>query len=74
MCMFTGSVHDVSKTVIFARPTDNGRQVLVYSMALTLSEDVAMVLPLPVPPAITTFFLATTARVRNWPISAVSAP
>ncbi len=50
MCMFTGSVRDVSRTVIFARPTDDGRQVLVYSMALTASTDVAMVLPLPVPP------------------------
>jgi len=47
--MFTDTVHDVSSTVIFARPMDNGRQALVYSMALTISTDVAMVLPLPVP-------------------------
>jgi hypothetical protein len=50
MCIFTGAVHDVSSTAIFARQTDNSRQVLVYSMALVASADVAMVLPLPVPP------------------------
>jgi hypothetical protein len=50
MCIFTGSVHDVSSTAIFARQTDISRQVLVYSMALVASADVAMVLPLPVPP------------------------
>ena len=50
MCIFAGSVHDVSSTAIFARRSHNGRQVLVYSMALTASTDVAMVLPLPVPP------------------------
>jgi len=44
MCIFTGSVHDVSSTAIFARQTDNSRQVLVYSMALVASADVAMVL------------------------------
>ncbi len=50
MCMFTGSVRDVSSTAIFARRSDERHQVLVYSMALTVSSDVAMVLPLPVPP------------------------
>jgi hypothetical protein len=50
MCIFTGSVDDVSSTAIFARQTDKSRQVLVYSMALVASADVAMVLPLPVPP------------------------
>ncbi len=49
MCIFAGSVHDVSSTAIFARGIGNTRQVLVYSMALTASTDVAMVLPLPVP-------------------------
>ncbi len=50
MCMFAGFVHEVSSTDIFARASDASRQVLVYSMALTASTDVAMVLPLPVPP------------------------
>lgn len=50
MCIFTGSVRDVSGTAIFARRSDDSHQVLVYSMALSASSDVAMVLPLPVPP------------------------
>lgn len=49
MCIFTGSVRDVSSTAIFARSTDLNRQVLVYSMALVTNRDIAMVLPLPVP-------------------------
>jgi hypothetical protein len=50
MCVFTGSVSAMSSTAIFARPCDRGRQVLVYRMALITRTEVAMVLPLPVPP------------------------
>jgi hypothetical protein len=50
MCLFTGSVHDVSHTAIFARSSEGNRQILVYSMALSASTDVALVLPLPIPP------------------------
>jgi hypothetical protein len=49
MCIFSQSVHDVSGTDIFARGT-NGQQFLVYSMSYTAAADLAMVLPLPVPP------------------------
>ncbi len=49
MCCFSGPVDDVSGTQIFAR-ADGPAQILVYSMNLALAEDVAMVLPLPVPP------------------------
>jgi len=50
MCIFTGRVADVSGTAIFARPIREGRQILVYSMNLATSAEVAMVLPLPTPP------------------------
>src|SRR5712691_669648 len=49
MCCFSQAVDRVSDTGIFARGT-NGRQVLVYSMAYAARSDLAMVLPLPVPP------------------------
>jgi hypothetical protein len=49
MCIFSGSVDEVSSTRIFARKSDSGRQLLVYSMAFAAAADVAMVLPLPVP-------------------------
>jgi hypothetical protein len=49
MCCFSGSVDLVSDTEIFARGV-NGRQVLVYSMTYAARADLAMVLPLPVPP------------------------
>jgi hypothetical protein len=49
MCIFSGSVDSVSKTSIFARWTAPGRQLLVYSMSVAATSDVAMVLPLPVP-------------------------
>jgi hypothetical protein len=52
MCCFTGTeVVRVSRTRIFARASslgDGTRQMLVYGMTLTASEDVAMILPLPV--------------------------
>src|SRR5271155_3586385 len=49
MRMFSGPVEIVADTNIFARST-NGRQFLVYGMSYAASVDLAMVLPLPVPP------------------------
>jgi hypothetical protein len=49
MCCFSQPVELVSDTNIFARSV-NGSQFLVYSMAYAASTDLAMVLPLPVPP------------------------
>jgi hypothetical protein len=42
-------VSHVSATKIFARASEDGRQLLAYSMNVSVVEDVAMVLPLPVP-------------------------
>jgi hypothetical protein len=50
MCIFSGPVAQVSGTQIFARPVAGDRQVLVYAMNVALDREVAMVLPLPVPP------------------------
>jgi hypothetical protein len=50
MCCFSQPVEQVSDTNIFARGTD-GRQFLVYSMNYAAAADLAMVLPLPVPPS-----------------------
>lgn len=50
MCCFSGPVVQVSRTRIFARPLEGGRQRLVYAMKLAATSEVAMVLPLPVPP------------------------
>ncbi len=47
MCCFTGDVDSVSTTQIFARPTDKGRQFLVYHMQYSAKEPLAMVLPIP---------------------------
>jgi hypothetical protein len=49
MCCFSQRVEIVSNTNIFARGS-NGRQFLVYSMSYAAATDLAMVLPLPVPP------------------------
>ncbi|OJT22311.1 hypothetical protein BO221_21190 [Archangium sp. Cb G35] len=49
MCCFSRPILHVSGTRIFARATSPGRQLLVYAMELAANEDVAMVLPLPVP-------------------------
>lgn len=49
MCCFSSAVELVSDTNIFAR-RDNGRQFLVYGMTYAAASDLAMVLPLPVPP------------------------
>lgn len=48
MCCFSRPVRSVSATNIFARPDDNDRQFLVYSMSLRADKDLAMILPLPV--------------------------
>jgi hypothetical protein len=50
MCCFSGPVERVSSTQIFARMGSPGRQVLVYQMTLAARSELAMVLPLPVPP------------------------
>ncbi len=49
MCCFSQPVEVVRNTNIFARGC-NGRQLLVYSMRFAAAGDLAMVLPLPVPP------------------------
>jgi len=51
MCCFSGHVERVSDTSIFARSVENGRQLLVYSMTINAQREVAMILPLPVPPS-----------------------
>jgi hypothetical protein len=51
MCCFSGPVRDVHDTQIFARPLPDGRQLLVYSMSVLAEQELAMVLPIPVPPA-----------------------
>ncbi len=53
MCIFTGpasALRDVAATSILARALEGGRQILVYSMRVTATEPLAMVLPLPIPP------------------------
>jgi hypothetical protein len=50
MCCFSGPVQSVNDTNIFARSVENGRQLLVYSMVVSMKNDLAMILPLPVPP------------------------
>ena len=47
MCIFSGDIESVSNTRIFARH-DGDRQVLAYSMSFAASDELAMVLPLPV--------------------------
>lgn len=49
MCCFSGPVTSVTSTNIFARNAGEGRQHLVYSMKLDAKQDLAMILPLPVP-------------------------
>lgn len=46
MCCFSGAVKDVSSTRLFA--LGGGRQLLVYELALDATNDVAMILPVPV--------------------------
>lgn len=49
MCCFSLPVEKVANTKIFARSSAEGRQFLVYSMMLSAAEDLAMILPIPVP-------------------------
>src|SRR5262245_42206486 len=49
MCCFSRAVDVVANTNIFARSSKEGRQFLVYSMTLSAKEDLAMILPIPVP-------------------------
>jgi hypothetical protein len=50
MCCFSRPVEHVSSTQIFARPLVDGRQYLVYNMSFSAAGELAMILPLPVPP------------------------
>jgi hypothetical protein len=50
MCCFSRPVKLVSGTRIFARGLADGTQALVYQMTVGLDGDLAMILPLPVPP------------------------
>ena len=50
MCCFSGPVESVTNTNLFARSAGEGRQFLVYEMTFSSKNDVAMILPLPVPP------------------------
>lgn len=50
MCCFSRSVRFVGSTKIFARGLPDGRQALVYAMNVELEHELAMILPLPVPP------------------------
>ncbi len=49
MCCFSRRVDKVADTSIFARPSADNRQFLVYSMVFSAREDLAMILPLPTP-------------------------
>ena len=49
MCCFSRPVEHVGQTQIFARTTAKGRQLIVYSMQIDAKEDLAMILPIPVP-------------------------
>jgi len=50
MCIFSQPVAEVGATKIFAR-AEGGTQLLAYEMAFAASGELAMVLPLPVPPS-----------------------
>jgi len=47
--MFSQAVRLVANTRIFARASKNGRQFLAYSMEFDANEELAMILPIPVP-------------------------
>lgn len=49
MCCFSRAVSFVGGTKIFGRGLADGRQILVYAMNVELDEELAMILPLPVP-------------------------
>ena len=48
MCCFSQPVRSVHSTNIFARPAEERRQFLVYSMTLDARKELAMILPFPV--------------------------
>ena len=48
MCCFSRPVKHVHNTSIFARVSERGNQILIYSMSLDTAEEVAMILPIPV--------------------------
>lgn len=54
MCCFSREVESVSNTRIFARPEKLDWQYLVYSMAVSAPEELAMVLPIPMRSATST--------------------
>lgn len=49
MCCFSRPVESVSNTEIYARKSSGAGQYLVYDMKYRAKEDLAMILPLPVP-------------------------
>jgi hypothetical protein len=49
MCCFSKNVDVVANTNIFARSSKDAAQFLVYSMTLSAKDDLAMILPIPVP-------------------------
>jgi len=49
MCCFSRPVDSVTATKIFARPSTKNRQFVVYSMTISADQELAMILPLPVP-------------------------
>ncbi len=49
MCCFSREVKSVTKTNIFARDSKSPKQFLAYSMNFSAAEDLAMILPIPVP-------------------------
>jgi hypothetical protein len=49
MCCFSGTVEHVADTKIFARGGIDERQAIVYEMQYQADDDLAMILPLPVP-------------------------
>jgi hypothetical protein len=49
MCCFSRPVKLVALTKIFGRSSTKGRQFLVYSMKVDAAEELAMILPIPVP-------------------------
>jgi hypothetical protein len=50
MCCFSRPIKHVSQTQLFARSAPSGGQFLVYKMSVEIDADLAMILPLPVPP------------------------
>ena len=49
MCCFSREVESVTNTKIFARDSTSPMQFLVYEMQFSAAEDLAMILPIPVP-------------------------